>query len=321
MDFISWNNSARSKALAEHINADYSLFSPDRSLLLRHSLCFFWTIKVLWQKKPSIIFIQYSFLLLCLIVAYKKTINPKAKIITDCHTKAFARLPPKVFAPVFIKIRNYLFSNVAHIFIHNNELLPAAKLICNSASVLIDPIPHLTTDNSFAIETQKPLVTFVCSFDTDEPVDIIAAAAQELSREFQLLVTGKPTAEFLAQLKDTDVIATGYLKREEYLSLLAQSRVIVGLTTEEYCLQCSGYEALALGKAFVTSNTISLRNFFGDAAILTNNDQHDLIAAIRKCSEHHLAYAQHMKTKAIGMQELFENQIAVLNTILREDEA
>lgn len=318
MDFISWNNSARSRALAEHINADYSLFAPDHSLLLRQSLCFFWTIKLLSQKKPSVILTQYSFLLLLLIVIYKKTSKREIKIIADCHTKAFARLPPKIFAPVFIRVKNYLFRNVAHTFIHNNELLPSAKLICKSASVLIDPVSRLEKSNSFFVNTEKPAITFVCSFDTDEPIDVIADVAKELSRDFQVFITGKPKPDFIEQIKHTTIIATGYLKREEYLSLLTQSRVIVGLTTEQYCLQSSGYEAMALGKAFVTSDTISLRNFFSDSAVYTNNERQNLIDSIKKCSELHATYDHKMKVKAIGIQEAFENQIAALWPILQE---
>jgi hypothetical protein len=58
--------------------------------------------------------------------------------------------------------------------------------------------------------------------------------------------------------------------------------MILILTTREMTLLSGGYEALSLEKPIVLSDTETLRNYFGNTAIYTQNNANDIRQAVIK---------------------------------------
>jgi len=55
------------------------------------------------------------------------------------------------------------------------------------------------------------------------------------------------------------------------IQLLSSSSLILALTTEEDCLQCSAMEALSLGIPIVCSNTKYLKSVFSKGTVFVEN--------------------------------------------------
>lgn len=93
---------------------------------------------------------------------------------------------------------------------------------------------------------------------TDEPLEEVARAAALLDVPVTLTGSGAPLP---------GVRRTGWLDDEAYLRAVAGADVVMCLTTREQTMQRGGYEALALGRPLVTSDTRVLREWFEGAAV------------------------------------------------------
>ena len=89
------------------------------------------------------------------------------------------------------------------------------------------------------------------------------------------------------------------------------------LTTLEDCLLCGAYEALAAGKPLVISNTRALADYFGAAAILTDNTPEAISERVQR------AYAQRADLKqkaahwAVRNEVYMSERVAALKAKLR----
>ncbi|MDH8576211.1 hypothetical protein QIH29_27735, partial [Klebsiella pneumoniae] len=72
-------------------------------------------------------------------------------------------------------------------------------------------------------------------------------------------------------LAPDNVIFTGYLTKKAYDDLFLSSSVILGLTTRDNVQLSVSNEALSADKPMVLSDTTTLRNLFGDAAIFVES--------------------------------------------------
>jgi glycosyltransferase involved in cell wall biosynthesis len=149
-----------------------------------------------------------------------------------------------------------------------------------------DPLPCLKVPDSVIVTPAKS-VFLVCSFDDDEPYEAAFAAFSRLKESgFVLFVSGNYRK---ARIEPSDypwVHFLGFMPDDEYYAYLRACSVVIDLTTLEDCLVCGAYEALALEKPLVLSRTRALEDYFGAAAVLTNNTPDSITESI------HLAHSQ-----------------------------
>jgi len=88
---------------------------------------------------------------------------------------------------------------------------------------------------------------------------------------------------------------TGFLPEEAYVALLGSADVIVDLTAIEDCLVCGAYEAVALGRPLVTSDTAALRGYFRQGTVYSRHDSVSLAAAITYALAHRDRLAAEMR--------------------------
>ena len=98
----------------------------------------------------------------------------------------------------------------------------------------------------------------VCSWAADEPIDALLEAAR-----------GRPwrSAHHLGWLNrevepGPNVELTGFVADEDYAALLVRADAVVVLTTREDTLLSGAWEAIALGRPLVLSDTAALRGTF-----------------------------------------------------------
>jgi glycosyltransferase involved in cell wall biosynthesis len=125
-------------------------------------------------------------------------------------------------------------------------------------------------------------IVFVCSFAADEPFVEVIEAARLLGDTVVLHVTGRPPASFAGRAIPPNVRLTGFLPDSEYERLLREASAIIDLTAMENCLVCGAYEAVALGKPLVTSDTAALRSYFRRGTVHTRHDAPAIASAVRQ---------------------------------------
>jgi glycosyltransferase involved in cell wall biosynthesis len=150
--------------------------------------------------------------------------------------------------------------------------------------VLPDPLPAFGSPVVHS-ETRSPyLVAFVCSFAPDEPYLEVVEAARLLSDVATIEVTGRCPSRLPASAPE-NVRFTGYLPDAAYEELLRRADVVVDLTAMDDCLVCGAYEAVALEKPLVTSDTRALRHYFTRGTVFTRHDAASVAASIREAIE------------------------------------
>jgi glycosyltransferase involved in cell wall biosynthesis len=110
---------------------------------------------------------------------------------------------------------------------------------------------------------------------------------------------------------------TGFLPEAEYVELLRTADVIVDLTCMEDCLVCGAYEAVALEKPLVTSDTAALRDYFRLGTVYTKHDCQSLAAAITYALAHRDRLGADMKRLKLDLGRHWTGQNETLRRFLQ----
>jgi glycosyltransferase involved in cell wall biosynthesis len=182
---------------------------------------------------------------------------------------------------LFWGIKSWSFKYADLCIVSNEGLIPDIRALSHNFYVLPDKIPQVPEFS--LIEPVNDTCVYVNSFAVDEPHQEVLAAARGLNRRARLFFTGKvPTSFNLLKELPANVYLTGFLPDNVYFKLLKSAGCILALTSEEDCLQCGAYEALALGVPMVLSDTLALRSYFGTAAVYVKNEASEICYGIEK---------------------------------------
>lgn len=118
-------------------------------------------------------------------------------------------------------------------------------------------------------EGSRPWVLLPCSFDTDEPIDVVAAAAR-LIPHIRIIITGNPVKytgpQDLKRLP-ANVMLTGFLPKKDYNELLRSCDFVMGVTTRDDVQLSVANEAVGAGKPMVISGSALQRELFYSGAV------------------------------------------------------
>lgn len=279
--WLSWHSVPRSQNLSKYLKIPiYEYFNND-NIIKRHLYSSIWTIKFLFKNRPNVIFLHYSFLLLLIVVIYKKLHTKNVIIVADCHNKALRRKIKRYGSIIFEKIKLFSFKNTDITIITNKGMIKDISKYHNNYFILPDKIPEFeVTVNS--LKNEKYCV-YISSFSIDEPVDEIIEAAKIIGDMIKLYWTGKKSKSFLIEKKiPNNIIFTGYLDYRDYYNLISNADCLLLLTTEDDCLQCGAYEGLNAGVPMVISDNKASREYFEDSAIYTKITSQAISSAIIK---------------------------------------
>jgi glycosyltransferase involved in cell wall biosynthesis len=156
------------------------------------------------------------------------------------------------------------------------------------AIVLHDKIPTIELPRERIELPNGRNILFVCTFASDEPVAEVISSARNLGPGFNIHITGNyrnggldPSAPDFPE----NIHLLGFVSNELYEAYMYSCDVILVLTTAEWVIVCGGYEAVALGKPLVTSNTRALKEFFQGKALHTDPNPDAIAKAIRIACE------------------------------------
>lgn len=93
--------------------------------------------------------------------------------------------------------------------------------------------------------------------------------------------------------------------------------MVVDLTAIEDCLVCGAYEAVALGRPLVTSDTAALRDYFRLGTVYTRHDSQSLAAAMTHALAHRTRLASEMQTLKPDLIAAWTQQRDALRRLLR----
>lgn len=311
--WITWADHRRTQELAKALGAELIIIEIEGPLVFRHIKSTFKTIGHFFKNKNSLIFVQNPSRILAALAAFFKLFLGYS-LVVDRHTnfrlgKGFS-WDPRIWFVIACSNFSLRFADIT--VVTNDYLKKLVERKGGVGFVLPDRIPNLIPVGNNSSAQQKTAV-FICTYAEDEPFFETIQAAKFLSSSVNVVVTGNYKKQNVVNPDNvpSNVTLTGFLSEIDYEALLNKADVILDFTTMDWCLVCGGYEAMALEKPFITSDTAALRNFYGSSVVYTKHDPVEIANAINFVLDNQekfqTAAAELKKSKDAEWKRIFDN--------------
>lgn len=278
--WITWEIQRRNRTTSKELGATLFEFDYMLSRWLKYPMVIIKTLKVFWLEKPKLIFVQNpSMVLSMLAVCYGHVMN--IPVVVDAHNAGVNPFENRR------RWANWLARTIMRLapltLVTNANLAEYVNAQGGHPFVLPDPLPELRLPSSQMDLKGTFTVLFVCTWADDEPYLEVLQAADQLGSSVYIYITGNSKGKerrFGKPIPD-NIVLTGYLDEQNYVEILFSVDVIMDLTTRDDCLVCGAYEAVAVEKPLVLSNTRSIRAYFDKGAVYTDNSVNDIARKIR----------------------------------------
>jgi len=312
--WVTWERHRRTHELCRSLGVELFELTSSSSAIIRYPYLMFETFLCLARQRPALLFIQCPSVLLGLWAGFLKYVFGY-QLIADLHNEAIE--PFNCSAPWYRALVGQI-RRMADLSLVSNDFLKAVvDGTGGRAFVLPDTIPAISSArDGAAVTAARPQVVFVCTYAPDEPYLEVIEAVRLMGPSLTLHVTGDHRRLKPAAPLPSHVHLTGYVSEPEYQQLLREADVIVDLTRMENCLVCGAYEAVALEKPLVTSDTRALRNHFRLGTVYSGHDPQSLAESIAYALTHKDALAAEMKTLKRELIDQWAHQREALRDIL-----
>jgi glycosyltransferase involved in cell wall biosynthesis len=273
-------------------------------LLARTTMC-------VLRNTPDVLIVQCPSIVLGLWAAALKPLCGYT-LVADLHNEAVT--PYIVSSRVYRRLLRVVHRAADLCIVTNPNLTSVVEAAGGRTFVLPDKLPDLRPASSAAPATNS--VVFVCTYSPDEPYREVIEAARALDPSVTVFITGRYRGKDLLPVPG-NVRLTGFLPEEAYVSLLGAAEVIVDLTAIEDCLVCGAYEAVALGRPLVTSDTAALRQYFRRGTVYSRHDSASLAAAITQALADRERLAAEMRSLKPDLMAAWTEQREALRGLLR----
>jgi hypothetical protein len=227
-------------------------------------------------------------------------------LVADLHNEA---VEPFIHSFLVYRAMIGLIKRVADVSVVSNAALAGSVASSGGkAYVLPDKVPEMARVSGDRTGGASARVVFVCTYALDEPYLAVIEAASLLGPSVDVAITGDYRRLKAVPDVPPHVTLTGFLPQPDYDRLLRDSDVILDLTEMENCLVCGGYEAVALEKPLVTSDTAALRSHFSRGTVYTTHEPRALAAAMAQALQHRAALAAEMKVLRLSLSDAWARQ-------------
>jgi len=182
-----------------------------------------------------------------------------------------------------LPLSKYIIRRARAVIVHNSEILKLAQTLFQETRFfnLQDPLQHIVRPNSKRLNNQ---ILVICSFASDEPIDIIIDSISKLSN-YQFVITADTTKlQPLQQQRLNEcqnINLTGFLPTEDYHTLLCTCTAALVLTTRDSTQPSGACEALSSDTQLIVSDSTLTRAMFGYWAVFVDNTVDSIVAAIQ----------------------------------------
>jgi len=281
--WIAWeeDGSIRSKVLSRAIVAEFytfTLFEGSTNILsfLRYPTAIMQTFFKIIKESPKILVVQNPSIVLSFFSALWRPFFGYT-LVVDLHTLyIYLKGVKKIIVNA---LNNFSLRNGNIIIVTNDPYKNKIKEKTNKEIfVLPDMIPDFDYEFMKVKLQGKNNILFICTFSEDEPWQEVIKAANYLDKNIYIYITGKN----MIKKKDvpSNIVLTGFLSDKDYQNLLRSVEIIMVLTSQEDCMVCGGYEAVAAEKPLILSNKKVLRQYFNLGTVFTQNDSKAIAESI-----------------------------------------
>lgn len=283
--FISWTEQSRSRSLAASLGADHLVpaqWMSGRHIVLRYIAQSLGSFVAVLRRRPSIVLFANPPCVAgaALLLATKML---RTGLWCDCHSGAFNDPRWKRFA----WLNSAVLKSCDGVIFHNRAMADAHREV-NARLMVVSAFTQVTAGAPAVLEGEiySRSVVVPCSYEFDEPIDVLFGAAHR-THDITWILTGTPPSD-LRPRAPANVTFTGWLSEEDYDRLIARAGVVVCLTTRENTMQNGLVEAISAGRPVVTSSTEALVEWCArvEGTTTVANESGSLAAAVAEVLQH-----------------------------------
>lgn len=292
--WITWEHHRRTVELSIALGISLKEFILAGRRTIKHPLLIFRTAGFLLTRRPDIVIIQCPSIVLGMLALGLKSIL-KYQLVSDCHNEAV--IPSNYRCQWYQWMIRCIHRRSDMCIVTNEQLKKTVEKNGGKAMILPDNVPGWNLNNHEPDKrTDNNAIIFICTFSPDEPYREAFRAFRKVNPSYKVFVTGNHKKAEPQSLKDLseNVKLTGFLSEPDYIKLISEATVLMDLTLREDCLVCGAYEAVALGKPLITSDTKALRNYFYKGTVYSKPDARSLSDSINEAIMKRKELAQQM---------------------------
>lgn len=282
--FVTWERHRRTLGIAEYFNIPLLEVVFQRSRWRRYPWQFWRTFAVLVRSSATKVIVQNPSLVLSVsVVLWRRLFARGRRIVVDAHNQAVVPFMPNNGA--VRALSRFVLREADLIVVTNRFLVEIVENYGGRAIVLPDRLPVVTPCPALDLDaTQAMRLLVIATFAPDEPIEEIFQAAQLAGPLFHFYFTGnfrKLSASLLAEA-GANVSFLGFIDEPEYWRAMTESHAVIDLTLMPDCLVCGAYEAVAVGRPAILTDTAAQREYFLDAGHYAQPTAEGIAEAIRR---------------------------------------
>ena len=298
--WITWEKHRRTEQLASALpKVDLFEFTLDANRLVRYPYLLFKSTLTLIRERPDLVIVQNPSIILAIFVITVGNLM-KFHVVVDSHNEGIMPFYSRynLLLPIYALIQKWAELTI----VTNEELAKVVRKNGGTPFVLPDRMPQLYNPNFIKLKGDRNVV-FTCSFAKDEPFLEVIQAAHLIDPSIYVYITGRyqNAPKGIISKTASNVIFTGYIPDETYINLLNSCDIVIDLTLMQDCLVCGAYEAVALGKPLILSDTQALRNYFYQGAVYTKNHPDAIAFSIKSAIDN--------RVKLINEVSMLKNEL------------
>jgi glycosyltransferase involved in cell wall biosynthesis len=277
--WITWESQRRTIELARRL-PDVRLFilQINAPRFVRYPYLILKTLQLLFLYRPKLLFVQNPSVVLTLSAVLLMGVL-RFHLVVDAHNEGVK--PFHSHHNWLLPIYSWIQKKTDLTIVTNDQLAKEVASNGGNPFVMEDPIPQMGATGVISLQGKHNIV-FVCTFEKDEPYKEVIASARFVDRSTCIYITGNYRKAPLYIVKETpaDIVFTGFLPEQAYVNLLHSSDAVMDLTLMQDCLVCGAYEAVALGRPLILSDTQALRSYFYKGTVYTENSSQAIAKSI-----------------------------------------
>lgn len=269
--WITWEKQRRSTELSKALGCELYIF--DFNGILRYPKCVYYTLKLLFSTPCKTVFVQNPSMVLATTACFYGLLFNRT-IIVDRHSnfRLNQQRKPTLDWVVFDILHKFTIKRADLTIVTNEYLADIVKKLKGKAFVFPDKLPALIPTRMVDL-CEGFKIFLISSFGSDEPVfEAIMAAERLRENGVKIYISGKTEKlnETVKSNAPPNVIFTGFLCEEDFINYIYAVDAVMALTTNEFCMLCGCYEAVAAQKPLITSDKTVLREYFSGSVFVDN---------------------------------------------------
>jgi glycosyltransferase involved in cell wall biosynthesis len=259
------------------------------------------TWKILVRERPEAVFVMSPPVVAAMIV-YPYCAVRGIPFVIDAHTGAFLDKRWRHFQ----KLQRWLCRKARTTIVTNTHLANQLASYGADATILPD-VPVAYPAPGARLDKTGFSIAVICSFDYDEPVNVILDTARALP-DVRFLVTGNPkkVERFREQLPP-NLHLTGFLDDAAYGQLIRDVDVVMALTTGKHKMLRAAYEAIYEGTPVIISDSPMLREEFNRGALVVENSPEVIAAAVKEMQRNLAEYRRQAADLRAAKQQRWQH--------------